>query len=147
METVSEKTVICPVCCRCSYCNHGDPIYQEHHCRKDGKSEPSVRYYLIDLIGSAECSRVFLFIAGFDHFRDIYISLIGDDAFRIIIKFALGCLDIILYMSHLVSRYIHLLKHLIISLKYLYGIPSLLFLGHVMNDRFFDMRDRMLDRS
>ena len=38
-------------------------------------------------------------------------------------------------------------KHLFIALKYLYGIPALLLLRHIMEYSFLDMSDSMLNRS
>ena len=42
---------------------------------------------------------------------------------------------------------VQLLKHLVIALKDLDGVPSLLFLGQTVNSRLFDMCQRMLDHA
>ncbi len=50
-------------------------------------------------------------------------------------------------MRKRISRNIQLSEHLVVALKYLDRIPSLLFLGHIVYDRFFNVCDRVFNRS
>ena len=86
MEAVSEDVVVCEIRCRSTYCHHGDPVNQEHHCRKDRKSEPAVGDYAVDFIRSGGHSLLFLFVAGPDDLGDVQIALVGDDAFSVIVQ-------------------------------------------------------------
>ncbi len=147
MEAVTEQTVICPVCRRGADRDHRDIVHEEHDYHEDRQTQPTVGDDLIDLVGGRELSLLLILINAVDDLANIDVTLVGDDRLGVIVIFFLNSLDILFDMIEGLLAQAELLQDLIIALKDLDRVPSLLLLGHIMNAGFFDMRDRMLDRS
>ena len=147
MEAFIENFIISKICSRSTDCNHGNPVHKKHNQCEDRETEPSVGNDLIDLIRSRHLPCLFLLIAGLDHFRDIDISLIGNDTLGIIIQFFFSSLDIALDVGELIFSDLQMFHDFVITLEDLNSIPSLLFFRHIVYDCFFDMGKCMLDRT
>ena len=144
VPAVAEHAVVGPIRCGGAHGDHGDIIYQEHdHC-KDGQAQPTVRHNLIDLIGGGQLAGLLFLVAALDDGGDINITLIGDDALRIVVQFFLGSLNVLFNMSSHLSVQIHLSQHLVVPLKDLDGVPALLLLRQIMYRSLFNMSQRVL---
>ena len=147
VPSVSEKTIIGPVRGRSADTDHSDPVDKEHDCRKDRQAEPAVGHDLVDLVRSRELTDSVLFIASIDQFRNINVALISDDTLGVIIQFCLGSHDILFHMGKGIRIDLKVFHDLLISLEDLDGIPALLLLRHIVDDRFLDMSDGVFHRS
>ena len=144
MITVSEQSVVCPVCCRCADGYHGNVVNQEHDQCEDRQTQPAVGNNFIDLVGCRELSSVLFFITCLDDGGNVDVPLVGDDGFCIVVHFLFGCLDVFFDMCHHICINVQAVKDFIISFEDLDRIPSLLFLRHMMYSCFFDVRQRVL---
>ena len=88
-----------------------------------------------------------LAVAGLDHLGNVYIPLICDNAFRVVIQFLFGRCDIRFNMLQGIRRDLQLLQHLVIPLEHLDGIPALLFFRQAVDSSFLNMGERVLHRS
>ena len=147
MPAVSEESVVCPVCGGGADTHHSDPVDKKHDCRKNRKAQPTVGDNPVDLVRGRHFADSVLFITGFNELRDIVITLIGDDALCVVIKFRLGGLNIFFDMRESILRNIEVLQNFLVSLKNLDRIPALLFFRKVVYNGFLDMRNRVLDGS
>ena len=147
MEAVTEEVVVSPVGSPGSGAFHSYEVNESHDDRKDRKSEPTVRNYLVYLVGRGKAAGVFLLIASPYNIGDVDIALVRDDRFGVVIKFLFGSSDVRLDVRLCLFGYIQLLEDLFIALQDLYRIPALLFLGHIVQKSFFDMSNAVLNRS
>ena len=147
VPAVAEHAVIRPVGRKAADRRDRDKINDKHDDRKDRKCRPPVGHDTVDLIGNGKLFGFLFLIAALHDGSDIYVSLIGDDAFRIIVKLLFRRLDILLDVIKGLFRQIQGRQHLFVALKNLDCIPALLLCRHIMYSRFLDMRDRMLDHA
>ena len=147
MIAVSEQSVVCPVCCRCTDGYHGNVVNQEHDQRENRQTQPAVCNHFIDLVRCRELSSVLFLITGLDDGGNVDVTLVGDDRFRVIVHFLFGCFDVLFDMRQNLRIDRQLIKHLIVSLKDLNRVPSLLFLRHVMYRSLFDVRQRVFNNA
>ncbi len=145
VPAVAKEAVVGPVCGGGTDADHGDPVDEEHDHGKDGKTQPAVGHDLVDLIGGRQLADLVLLIAVLDQLFDIGISLVGDDALGVVIQLCLGRDNVLFHMGQGLLVDLEDLENLIVSLEDLDRVPALLLLGHVMDDGFLDMGDRVLD--
>ena len=86
-----------------------------------------------------------LLIASFEYIGDIHVSAVGYYGLSVIIQISLRVRYILFYVRKFIRRYLKPLEHLFVTLEYLYGIPSLLIFGHIVQYSFLDMGYGMLD--
>ena len=103
MITVTEESVVSPVCCRCTDSYHRNIVDDEHDRCEDRKTQDPVGYDPVDLIGCCKYTLVLLNIRSLYNARDKDISLIRDDGLGIVIELCFRCLDILLDMRDLIS--------------------------------------------
>ena len=147
VPAVAEETVVSPVCCGSSDCYHCDVVNQEHYNCENRKTEDSVCNDLIDLIGNGKLTLVLLLEAVLNNGSDVDVTLVGDDALAVVVHFLFGSSDILLNVFSLVSGNVELFKNLIITLKNLDGVPSLLLLGDIVENSFFNMSDSVFNAA
>ena len=147
MEPVAEQTVIRPVCCGRTDGHHGNVVNQEHDRSENRQSQPAVGDDPVDLIRCSQFSDLLFLVAGLDHFRDVNITFVGDDAFRVIIQFLFGSLNILFNMRQGLFADVQLLHHFVIAFEDFDCIPALLFFRHIVHDSLFNVGNGMLDRS
>ena len=147
MPSVAEQTVVCPVGRRRADAHHSYPVDDEHNKREDRQTQPAVGDDTVDLVGHGQLACVLLFITGLDDRTDINVTLVCDDAFRVVVQFLLRRLDVLLNMCLRCFRDIELFHHLAVAFKDLDRVPALLFFRKSVHDRFFDMRKRMFNRT
>ena len=145
MPAIAKQSIVCPVSGRCADSDHGEVVYEEHYRCKYGQTQPAVGDHPVDLIGSRKPTLIFFLVAAFDYLGDIYVALIGDDAFSVIVQLLLGSFDVAVNVIENILGDFQLLKHLVVALEYLYGIPALLLKGHVMYGSLLDMSDSVLN--
>ena len=147
IAAVAEKAVVSPVGGGSAYRDHRDVVNEEHDEREYGKTQPAVSNDLVDLIALCELVFPLLLIAGPCDFGDIDVALVGDYRFRVVVELLFRRLDILFDMLKGGRGDLHLLKHLFIAFEYLYSVPALLLLGHIVNDSLLDVSERVLDRA
>ena len=145
MPAIAKQSIVCPVSGRCADSDHGDVVYEEHYRCKYGQAQPAVGDHPVDLIGSRKPTLIFFLVAAFDYLGDIYVALIGDDAFSVIVQLLLGSFDVAVNVIENILGDVQLLKHLVVALEYLYGVPALLLKGHVMYGGLLDVSDSVLN--
>ena len=144
MEAIAEQAVICPVGSRSTYGDHGDVVNKEHYQREYGQAQPAVGHDLVYLIGGGKAAGILFLVAALYYLRNVDVTLVGDYGFGVVVQLFFSRRYVLLDMVHGIGGNVQLLKHLIIALENLYGVPALLFGGHVMHSRFFNMRNGML---
>ena len=88
---------------------------------------------------------LFILIYAVDDLTDVNVTLVGNDRFRVVVKFFFDSLDVFLDMSKRRFAESQLFDDLLVTLKNLDRVPALLFFRQIMDAGFFDMRDRVLD--
>ena len=78
-EAIAENTVVCPVCCSCSYGGHCYVIYEEHNGHENRKPKPAACYDSVYSVGAAELMHALSPAAGLNDFPYIDVSFICDD--------------------------------------------------------------------
>ena len=109
----SEQYIICPVCYNCTNGSYRYIVNNKHYNCENRKCSPSVCYDTVNLIRCSQflsCGR--LGIALSDNRGNIYITLICDNTFCIIIK--------------LIFQGFHLIRHIRNALHLLYDLVILL---------------------
>ena len=144
MPAVAEHAVIDPVGRGRADRNHRDIVNKEHDNGKDGQTQPAVGHDAVDLVRRGQLADVLLPVAALDNGGNVYVALVGDDGFRIIVHFLLRRLDVLLDVRLGFFGQIQLSHHLVVALEHLDGIPSLLLGGHGVNGSFLNVRQRML---
>ena len=147
MPAITEHAIICPIRCPGSDSGNRYIIHNKHYYREDRKRRPTVSYHFVDLIGDRELSCMLLFIASLDDLSYIYVALVGNNGFGVIIHFVFGSFDVRFDMVQSSFVQIQLLQHLIIAFKYLYRIPPLLLLRHTVHGCFLNMCQRMFNSA
>ena len=127
--------------------NHRNIVDKEHHDHKDRQTEPAVGDDLVDLIEGTELTLLLVLVNAVDDFADIKITLVGDDAFRVVVIFFLNGFDVL--FNVVFGRFIKtkLLNDLFVALKDLHRVPTLLFLGQLVNAGFLNMSDSVFYRA
>ena len=147
MVAVAKQAVVCPVGCGSAHRYHSNVVNQEHNQREDGQAQPAVGHDLIDLIRGGQRTGALLLVAGLDDVRNVHIPLAGDDGLGIVVRLLLGGLDIGFDVGQGVLGDVHLSQDLVVTLEDLDGVPALLFLGHIVQDRLLDVGNGVLHRA
>ena len=110
---------------------------------------PSQRFVTILSILSEEvrAPAFFLLVAGLDDLGDINVALVGDDALGVVVELLLGGFDVLLDVGLDIRRDVQGLKHLIVALEHLDGVPALLLFGQGVHGSLFDVGNGVLDRA
>ena len=145
MPAVAEESVVSPIRSGSSDAYHGNIVNEEHDGYENRKSEPAVCDNLIDLVGGGKLAGVLFFVAALNKGSYVDITLVCDDAFRIVVKLIFGGFDVFVYVSQRICGDVELFENLVIVLKDLYRIPTLLFCGHVVYRSLLDVCDRVLN--
>ena len=147
VPAIAEHAVICPVCCSRTNGNHGDVIYQEHDYCEDRQTQPTVGNDLIDLIGCGQTALVLFLETILNNGSNVLVTLIGDNAFCIIVQFFFRSGNVLFNMCLVGIRHFQLFQNLFIPFEDLDCIPSLLFLRNVMQEFFFNVCNGMFYRA
>ena len=82
-----------------------------------------------------------------DDLSDIQITLVGDDRFRVVVIFFLNGFNVLFNVVFGCFIKTELLNDLFVALKDLDRVPTLLFLGQLMNAGFLNMSDSVFYRA
>ena len=86
-------------------------------------------------------------VTGSDHLGNIHITLVGNDAFGVIVQFLFSGRNVGFDMLHGVRRNLQLFQHLVVPLKHFDGIPALLFLRQTVDNGFLNMCQCVFHRA
>ena len=134
----SNKAVVCPVCYHGTNCCYRYIINDEHGEDKDRKTENTVCYDTVDLIGNCHLISASLNVCR-NNLLDVLISSIRYDTLCIIILCLLKARSNLLDPGLCRSRKVQTFFYLAVSLKKLYCIPSLVLLSDVCRNKSLDL--------
>ena len=77
--------------------------------------------------------------AGVDDAADIFIPLVGDDAFRVVVHFRFAVFDMFFQMGGEAGRKLQVFQHLLVTLEQFDGKPAQGVFAHFIADAFFDV--------
>ena len=77
--------------------------------------------------------------AGVDDAADIFIPLVGDDAFRVVVHFRFAVFDVFFQMGGEAGRKLQVFQHLLVTLEQFDGKPAQGVFVHLVADAFFDV--------
>ena len=127
----TEEHIIRPVGCHGADGLNGDIVYQPHDKREDRKRQPAVGHDTVDLVRGGHLSGTLLLIGAFQHLLNRFITVVGDDGFRVIVKRIFHCLCDCVRLVYDVGGKLQLFDCLVIALKYLDRIEPLLILTDI----------------
>ena len=126
---------------------HGQPVDEDHDGCEDRQTEDTIRDDPVDPVGYGQIVGAFLLVDAFQQIGDIDISLVGDDAFGIVIHFLFHGLDVFLDVRKGILVELEIFQDLGVSFEQLDRIPSLAFFRQIVNGRFFDVSQGVFDAS
>ena len=88
-----------------------------------------------------------LFHTAVYNLADVCITLVCDDAFRIVVQLFFAVFDMCLQMRHQTAAEVQLRSHFFIALKKLDSVPAQVLRIHFVGDGFFDVGNGMLHTS
>ena len=147
LKELSGKHVVGPVGEHGTEGSHCDPVNKEHYNRKNGDRSPAVSDDLIYLVGIGKLSCILFLVARLDDGCYVDVTLIGDDAFCVVVKLLFGSFDVGVYVFEIIGLDVQSAKDLLVMLEDLYRIPALLLFGHIVQNVLLDVSDRMLDSA
>ena len=147
VPAVAEDTVVCPVGRPGADRRDGDEVHEEHDECEDRERRPAVGHDPVDLIGDGKLAGVLLLVDAAQNVGDIDITLIRDDALRVIVEFFLDGGDVALDMFQRFFREIQFGDRLGITLKELDGEPALTLFGQGVDGHLFDVREGVFHRA
>ena len=147
MKTVAENAVIHPVGRGCADSDHGEVVHKEHERNEDRQSQKAVGNDLVDFVGGRKLSFLLILVNAVDDLSDIKITLVGNDTLSVVVIFFFD--ELYVLFNVFFGRFIktELFDYLFVALKDLDRVPTLLFLGQLVNARFLNMSDSVLDRA
>ena len=145
MEAITEQAIIGPVSDPATDGRHRDEIHQNHDSSENRQGSEAIGDNTVDLIGNSHPAGLLFLVATLQDRSDVHITLVGDNAFSVIIQLGLSGLDIILHMVQNGLGNIQLGQHFVVALENLNGVPTLLLLWHIVDNSLFNVRQGVLN--
>ena len=145
MEAITEQAIIGPVSDPATDGRHRDEVHQNHDSSENRQGGEPVGDNTVDLIRNGHPAGLLFLVATLQDRGDVHITLVGDDAFSVIIQLGLSSLDILLHMVQNGLGNIQLGQHFVVALENLNGVPTLLLLRHIVDNSLFNVRQGVLN--
>ena len=147
VPAVAEHSVVHPVCERRADGADGYVVNHNHYKHENRQRSVTVGDDLVDFVRGREPALIVLMITALDYLSYVDISLVCDDALRVVVKLLLGGSYVLFDMLQNVPGNVELFEYPLVALKNLDGIPPLLLLGKVMNNGFLNVSESVLNRA